>query len=134
VLLGLTLVQSYRELFVTWAQDVKTYEAYNEGSVTIAKYLINNKQNNQTIYIVMGGYEANPIQYLTHKKVEYKLLDNNQLKALPINQGKILVVVPAGNDHDAQLLDLKAKFPTGSIKDIKSDFNGRLLFSVFELN
>lgn len=134
VLLGLTLVQSYRELFVTWAQDVKTYEAYNEGSVTIAKYLISNKQNNQTVYIVMGGYEANPIQYLTHKKVEYKLLDTSQLKALPINQGKILVVVPAGNDHDAQLSDLKAKFPAGTIKDIKSDFNGRLLFSVFEVN
>ena len=134
VLLGLTLVQSYRELFVTWAQDVKTYEAYNEGSVTIAKYLISNKQNNQTVYIVMGGYEANPIQYLTHKKVEYKLLDTSQLKALPINQGKILVVVPAGNDHDAQLSDLKAKFPAGTIKDIKSDFNGRLLFSLFEVN
>lgn len=134
VLLGLTLVQSYRELFVTWAQDVKTYEAYNEGSVTIAKYLISNKQNNQTVYIVMGGYEANPIQYLTHKKVEYKLLDTSQLKALPINQGKILVVVPAGNDHDALLSDLKAKFPAGTIKDIKSDFNGRLLFSVFEVN
>ena len=133
ILLGLTLVQSYRQYFITWAQDSKTYEAYNEGSVSIANYLIADNQNGTTYFVVMGGYEANPIQYLTHNKVDYKLLDDKQLKDLPISQGKFIVIVPAGNNHDNQLLDLKAKFPNGTIKDIKSSFNGKLLFSVFEV-
>ena len=133
ILLGLTLVQSYRQYFITWAQDSKTYEAYNEGSVSIANYLITNAQNGTTYYIVMGGYEANPIQYLAHNKFEYKLLDDKQLKDLPISQSKIVVVVPAGNNHDNQLLDLKAKFPNSTTKDIKSSFNGKLLFTVFEV-
>lgn len=132
ILLGLTLIQSYRQYFVAWAQDAKTYEAYNEGAVAIANYLLANKQNNIKYFIVMGGYEANPIQYLTHNKLDYKLLDEKQLKDLPIDQGRILVIVPAGNNHDAQLLDLKAKFPTGSISDIRSNINGKLLFSAFE--
>ena len=134
ILLGLTLIQAYRQVFITWAQDPKTYEAYNEGSVAIAKYLTTNKPNNQTVYIVMGGYEANPIQYLTHKKVEYKLIDSQQLKDLAINQGRVMVIIPAGNEHDEQISNLKAKFPSGTVKDIKSSFNGRLLFSVYEAN
>ena len=132
LLLGLTLIQSYRQYFIAWAQDAKTYEAYNEGSVAVANYLISGKHNDTKYYIVMGGYEANPIQYLTHNKLEYKLLDEKQLKDLPLDQGKILVIVPAGNNHDAQLQDLKAKFPAGTISDIRSNINGKLLFSAFE--
>lgn len=134
ILLGLTLIQSYRAYFIAWAQSEKTYQAYNEGAVSIAKYLLANYQANQNYYIAMGGYEANPIEYLTHDKASYQLLDQRQLFNLPIEQSKkITVIVPAGNDHDKDLDALKIKFPNGKSVDIKSNFNGKLLFSAYEV-
>lgn len=134
LLLALSLVQSYRQYFVAWAQDTKTYEAYNEGSVAIANYLIANPSSGRQNYIVMGGYEANPIQYLTHNKAKYQLLSQKELKDLPINQSKILVVVPAGSESASLLQDMKAKYPEGKSKEIRSSFSDKLLFTVYEVN
>jgi len=134
LLMGLSLVQAYRQYFIAWAQDSRTYEAYNEGAVAIANYLNSNRQNDRTNYVVIGGYEANPIQYLTDKKSEYKLLDNRQLRDLPI-EGKInmIVIVPAGNEQNSQIEALKAKFPNGKVTQVDSNFNGEQLFLVFEV-
>ncbi len=134
VLLGLSLVLAYRQYFVAWAQDPKTYEAYNEGSVTIAKYLITSQQNNTANYIVMGGYEANPIQYLTHKKLKYQLLSSQELAELPISGGSKLIIISSGDEHDKLITLTKAKFPKAKVIDIRSDFNGKLLFSAVEVS
>ena len=134
LLMGLSLIQSYRQYFIAWAEDTRTYEAYNEGAVAIANYLNSNVQGGRTNYIVMGGYEANPIQYLTNKKSEYKLLDNQKLKDLPI-EGSLneIIIVPAGNNQNAQIEALKAKFPNGKVSEVDSNFNGEQLFLVFEV-
>ncbi|MCX6804603.1 MAG: glycosyltransferase family 39 protein [Patescibacteria group bacterium] len=135
VLMALSLIQAYRQYFVSWAQDAKTYEAYNEGSVAIAKYLISTNNPARSNYVIMGGYEANTIEYLTHKKSQYSLLDTAQLRDLPIaNTTNILIIVPAGADHDKQVAIVKAKFPNATVKDFYSDFNGKLLFSACEIN
>ncbi len=133
-LLALTLVQSYRQYFVAWAQDATTYEAYNEASVAIAKYLIASNQPNTKNLILMGGYEANPIQYLTHNKAQYQLIDESQLRQLPI-EGNInqLIIIPAGLDQTKRIEILKAKFPNGKITTVNSSFNGELLFSIFKV-
>lgn len=133
ILMGLSLVQAYRAYFVAWAQDSKTYEAYSETSVAIAKYLNANNQNNRSNFVLMGGYEANPIQYLTHKKSEYKLLNESELRDLPISGGAKLFIVPAGANHDQLLELLKIKLPEGTITNVKSEFSGKLLFSVYEV-
>lgn len=133
LLMGLSLVQSYRQYFVAWAQDSKTYEAYSEGSVAIANYLLDNSNTGRKVFILMGGYEANPIQYLTHNKANYQLLSNKELKDLPINEDKRLIIVPVGNDSAAQIQDLKAKFPEGKLVEIRSSFSDRLLFSTYEV-
>ncbi len=131
-LLALTLVQSYRQYFIAWAQDSRTYEAYSEGSVAVAKYLIANSRSGSKNLVLMGGYEANPIQYLTHNKVDYQLIDEKRLRDLPI-EGSIneIIIIPSGTDADKQIQILRAKFPKGTVTNINSDFNDRYLFSVF---
>lgn len=134
ILMGLSVVQAYRAYFVAWAQDVRTYEAYNESAVAIANFLNNNRHEGRANYILLGGYASYPVEYLTHKKSEYRLIDENQLRDLPIAGGSKLIIVPAGDSHDQIIEILKVKFPQGNLKSINSDFNGRLLFSAYEVN
>lgn len=132
-LMILSLIQAYRAYFVAWAQDSRTYEAYSETAVAIAKYL-NSNNIGRTNFIVMGGYEANPVQYLTHNKSEYQLINESQLRELPITGGSKLIIIPAGSQHDQLVEIVKVKFPNGTLRAINSDFNGKLLFSTYEVN
>jgi 4-amino-4-deoxy-L-arabinose transferase-like glycosyltransferase len=134
LLMGLSLVQAYRQYFVAWAQDSRTFEAYNEGAVAIAKYLNANSKDGKNNFVLMGGYEANPIKYLTDKKSKYELINEQQLKDLPI-EGKLneIIIVPSGINQNSQIEILKAKFPKGKITTVSSDFNGSPLFVVFEV-
>lgn len=133
VLMGLSLVQAYRQYFVAWAQDPKTYEAYNEGDISIANYVLAHGAG-RTNYIIMGGYEANPIQYLTYNKANYTLLDQNGLENVPLSGGAKLFIIPAGDNRVKDLETLKAKFPDGKSSDVNSDVSGLLLFSTFEVS
>jgi 4-amino-4-deoxy-L-arabinose transferase-like glycosyltransferase len=134
ILMALTLIQSYRQYFIAWAEDSKTYQAYNEGTSAIAKYILANNSNDIKNVVVINEYESMPIKYLTHDKAEYSILDNNQLRNIPI-EGNIKenIFVPNENDYNMQLEILRAKFPNGKVINIKSDFSGELLFSVFEV-
>lgn len=135
VLMGLSLVQAYRAYFIAWAQDSRTYEAYSETAVAIANYLNSNNNSGRSNFIVMGGYEANPIQFLTHKKSEYRLVDEAQLRDLPIAGGPKLIIVPVGSNHDQILEIIKVKFPNGVLRGgVNSALNGKLLFSIYEVN
>jgi hypothetical protein len=133
-LLALTLVQSYRQYFVAWAQDSRTFEAYSEGSIEVAKYLIANSRSGSKNLVLMGGYEANPIQYLTHNKEDYELIDEKRLQDLPI-EGPIneIIIIPAGPDADKRVAILRAKFPKGTVTNVNSNFNDKYLFSVFRV-
>lgn len=133
-LLGLSLIQSYRQYFVTWAQDQKTYDAYSETAVKIAMYMNSNNKNNRKNYVLMSGYESNPVKYLTDSKSEYTLVEPSEFKNLPIGGGSKLIFIPAGSSRDQLLEIAKAKFPKGKSFDVTSDYNGRVLFSVYEVN
>ncbi len=134
ILMGLSLILAYRQYFVAWAQDPKTYDAYSEGSVAIANYLLNHNQSDRSNYVVMGGYEANPIQYLTSGKLSYILIDIQGLESLPINGGAKLFIVPASDNRVKILELLKTKFPNGQIRDYNSSVGQDLLYSTFEVN
>lgn len=134
LLMGLTLIQSYRQYFIAWAQDTRTYEAYNEGTSAIAKYILDNNSKDTKNIVVINEYESMPIKYLTRGKAEYSILDNNQLKNLPIEGTlKENIIVPNENDYNMQLEILRAKFPNGKVVNVKSYFSSELLFSVFEV-
>lgn len=136
LLMGLTLIQAYRQYFIAWAQDTRTYEAYNEGTSAIAKYILANKSSGVKEVVVINEYESMPIKYLTHDKADYSIIDTKQLRDLPI-EGSIKqnIIIPNANEaeYNAQLEIVKAKFPNGKTININSDFSGKLLFSIFEV-
>jgi len=129
-LLLLTGIIGWRQYFVAWAQDPLTYSAYSENMVQIGYYL-NSSIGNQN-YLIAGGYEAMPTQYLTNKKTQYQLLDNKQLQDQPLTEGPKLYVFPA-SDSSSQLSEiLTAKYPEGKLVPHYSGFNEKLLFYSFE--
>jgi hypothetical protein len=131
LLLLLTGIIGWRQYFVAWAQDPLTYSAYSENMVQIGYYL-NSSSGNQ-IFLIAGGYEAMPTQYLTNKKTEYKLLDAKQLQDQPLLDGSRLFVFPAVDNSSELISVLTAKYPTGKLVPHYSGFNEKLLFYSFEV-
>jgi hypothetical protein len=82
----------------------------------------------------MGKYEANPIEYLTHAKVKYELLDQKGLENVPLSGGAKLFIIPQGDDRVKELELLAVKFPNGTRADVVSDINQELLFSTYEVS
>lgn len=116
LLLLLTAVQGYKQYFVAWAQDPKTYEAYAEDTVQMAYYINQTStQNNPTIFLVVDGYSVKTVEYLSHKKTQFSRLDIKDLLSLPISSGKKLFVVAINGNTDQALQTLKTKFPGGHL-------------------
>ncbi|MEI8072872.1 MAG: glycosyltransferase family 39 protein [Candidatus Saccharibacteria bacterium] len=132
LLLLLTALIGWQQYFVAWAQDPQTYESYSENMVQISYYLNNNSVQNN--YLVAGGYEANPVQYLTYNKSQYKLLDKNSLRDLPLSSNSQLFVFPAGDSSKDLVSILQAKYPNGLLSEHNSTFNNKLLFYSFKVN
>ena len=128
-LLFLSTVIGYRQYFVAWAQDPATYEAYSENMVQIGYYL--NANNSQNKFLIAGGYEAVPTEYITHSKTKYELLDTTKLQSQPLQTSPTLYVF-AGNDSSNSVIDiLKAKYPDGVLTSHYSSFNDKLLYYTF---
>lgn len=132
LLLFLTMVQGWRQYFVAWAQDPATYQAYSENMVQVGKFLIV-KGKNKTDYIIAGGYETMPAEYLLANKQDYILLDRDALRDLPLQGGAQLFVYPSGENSSAITELLKAKFPNGTLTPHNSSFDNSLLFYSFEV-
>ena len=132
LLLFLTLVQGWRQYFVAWAQDPSTYQAYSENMVQIGKYLLVSG-NGRTNYIIAGGYETMPAEYLLANKQTYILLDKDSLQNLPLQTSPQLFVFPAGDNSNAITEVLKAKYPNGTLTPHYSSFDNTLLFYSFEV-
>lgn len=126
-LLVLTLIQGWRQYFVAWAEDPATYEAYSENINQIGKYLLANGKA-QPSYLIAGGYESMPAEYLTADKVKYTLLDSNGLRDLPLQGGAQLFVFPSSDSSNTIIDILKAKFPSGTLQPHYSAFDNDLLF------
>ena len=77
-----------------------------------------------------------PIKFLTHNKgIDYNIIDTQGLSNLPIQiTQKEIIIVPNDTDYEKQIEALKAKFPNGKSSDVRSDFNGKLLFTVYEVS
>lgn len=138
LLLVLTAFQGYKQYFVAWAQDPKTYEAYAEDMVQAATYLnqsgLNGSMTDQTgNFLVVDGYSVKTIEYLSHKKVDFRRLDLADLRNLPLGSGNKLFIVAVNGNTDAALETLRGKFPGGHLGPHYSPFNDKILFYSYEV-
>lgn len=133
-LLALSAVQGWRAYFVAWAQDPETYKAYNEAAVAEAGYLNANGANNDN-FLVASQLQALPVEYLTHYKSNYKLLNHQALLDLPLGgASKKLFLVPADATAAENLGLINSKFPNATVHPQYSAFSGKLLFYTDEVN
>lgn len=131
-LLFLSTVIGYRQYFVAWAQDPQTYQSYSENMVQIGYYLNTNRSANK--FLIAGGYDAMPTEYITHRKSTYGLLDISKLQSQPL-QDKSTLYVFASSDSSKTIIDiLQAKYPNGKLTPHYSGFNNQLLYYTFQVN
>lgn len=133
ILLGLSAVLGWNQYFIAWAQDPVTYTAYGENMVQIGYYLNNNVSQNRQNYLVAGGYESMPVEYLTYHKSSYNLLNIEKLQAQPLSDTSQLFVFPADLDSSKKIEILKAKYTDGVIQKHNSSFSDKLLFYSFSV-
>lgn len=138
LLLLLTAFQGYKQYFVAWAQDPKTYDAYAEDMVQAAYWLneqggVGNTAQFKQNYLVVDGYSVKTVEYLSHKKADFSRLDLGDLRNLPIGNGKKLFVVGVNGNTDAALEVLRAKFPSGHLGPHYSPFSDKILFYSYEV-
>lgn len=137
VLMFLSMWQSYKQYFVAWAQDPKSYIASFEAPVGIAKYL-NSLENNDikdnSIYLILDNRGASVVDYLASNKRDYFLVDLDQVKALPIDSTKkIIILAIGGNNAEADSL-IKSKFTNAKIKEQLSLYTDKDLFYIYSVN
>lgn len=128
-LLFLSAVIGYRQYFIAWAQDPLTYEAYSENMVQIGYFL--NTNNVQNKFLIAGGYEAMPTEYITHDVSKYELLDINKLQSQPLIEQPALFIFPESSSSKAIIDILQAKYPNGQLTPHYSRFNDKLLYYTF---
>ncbi len=135
ILLALTAIVGWRQYFVAWAQDPQTYAAYSENMVAIGNFLnsSSSKQNDGN-YIIAGGYEAMPTQYLTTNKSRYTLLSATDLQNQPLLSNSLLYVFPSSSDSQKIIQVLQAKYPSGQLNSHYSSFDNQLLFYSFRVS
>ncbi len=135
ILLCLSAIKSYKQYFIAWAQDPRTYAAYSENAAIAGKYLISHAQPGQTDLVYVDGYTDKTIAYLTYHKVDYTRLDDDTLKNLPLSNGKkLFLVLGSDTGKDQQVIELiKAKFPGGTLGEVNSTFDGQLLFYTYQV-
>ncbi|MDQ5943370.1 MAG: hypothetical protein QG675_138 [Patescibacteria group bacterium] len=131
-LLFLTGVIGYRQYFVAWAQDPMTYEAYNENMVQIGYIL--NTNNSQNKFLIAGGYESLPTEYITHNRSKYELLDVKKLQSQPLLDQPAFYIFPESSSSKEIIDILQAKYPSGQFTPHYSGFNDKLLYYTFQTN
>lgn len=137
VLLILTAIKGYKQYFVAWAQDPKTYQAYSEDMVAIGNYLNSHDKKNEKAYLLVDGYSIKTVDYLTHKKTPWQRLELTDLKNLPLSKDHQLFIIQdsANNELEKEIIEtLKAKYPNGHLREEFSSFNNQRLFYTFEVN
>jgi hypothetical protein len=133
MLMLLSVWQGYKQYFIAWAQDPKTYFASSQDSTEIARYLINNKlsQHDATIFLSINPNDLPTVAYLTNKKSNYELADIGKIKSLPISPGKRVFIIQSGYDENEIVDILKAKFPNGHLNERLSDYTDQKLFYAY---
>lgn len=134
LLLSLSAINSYKQYFVAWAQDPRTFAAYSEDAVRAGDFLIAHKIAGQTNYVYVNSYTDKPIDYLTYHKVDYTRLDSPMsLQELPITkQQRLFLIIDQDQQQRQKLVDtLEAKYPSGVLSQQVSAIDGHLLFYVY---
>ncbi|MCC7288875.1 glycosyltransferase family 39 protein [bacterium] len=138
ILLTLTAFQGYKQYFVAWAQDPKTYTSYDEPLTEMAKFL--NAESGarglsaENTYVVVSEYENQTIQFLTHKRTEYSLIGDDALRALPLNKKPKLFILGSDASAKEKLDIITVKYPGGRIVNHYSPLNQQQIFYSYELN
>lgn len=127
-LLGLSAIIGWSQYFIAWAQDPNTYSAYGENMVQVGYYFNSQAGSQRQNYLIAGGYESMPVEYLTYNKSKYLLLDLEKLQSLPLSEKPQLFVFPSDDLSAKKIEILQAKYPGGSLVKHNSSFNDKLLF------
>lgn len=138
MLLSLSLYQGYKQYFVAWAQDPKTFASYGEPLTAMANYLNSEASarglNADNCFVMIDPFSDQTIQFLTHDRVSYSTIDVNGLRNLPINKQPKIFLVAEQSDSAEQLEIISAKFPGGQVVSHYSNFDQRQLFFTYELS
>ena len=135
LLFVLAAINSYKQYFVAWAQDPRTYAAYSEDAVRAGKYLLAHNAAGQLNYVYVGDYTDKPIDYLTYHKVSYTLIDTyadvSHLSTTPHEARLFIILEPSAPVRHAVVDTLEAKFPGGTLSEQTSAIDGHFLFFVY---
>lgn len=130
ILLLLTVYQGYVQYFVAWANSDDTYGAYSEDSVALANYY-NSTPPVGKRYAVTGEYQLQTVEYLTHNKSSYIVVDPSKVDSIPLDNGSAKEFMVFENDKETALKRLRLKFPKGQTSPHYSTFSGDELFLVY---
>ena len=97
--------------------------------VQIGYYL--NTNNSQNKFLIAGGYEAMPTEYITHSKTQYELLDITKLQSQPLQDGSAFYIYPSNDSAKSITEILQAKYPEGKLTPHYSGYNDKLLYYTF---
>jgi 4-amino-4-deoxy-L-arabinose transferase-like glycosyltransferase len=131
LLLAITGYQGYKQYFVAWAESPEVYQAYGESSKAISDFF-NRSEFSGPRYMIADDYQANVLDFLTHKKSTYLRITAADALKLPTDQDQQIVItneIPTGT-----LKDLKMHFPKARLSQHYSEHNdNNELFSIYEV-
>lgn len=137
VLLLATGVQGYKAYFVAWAGNPDTYDAYDENTVEMSKYMISNYSGAQApkTYAVIDGYPAFTVDYLLYNKVNWERIDWDKVDSLPLTEQPTAFVFREDN-HRQQIIDtIRTKYPDAKVNYHNSPvFTDHTLYYDVEIN
>ena len=129
-LLALTVYQGYVAYFVAWANATETYDAYAEDAVEMAKFY-NNSGFDGKRYAVSGDYSMQTVNFLTHGKATFDLVDPSNVDKIALDPGVSKEFTIFVNDKEKVIKRLQLKFPDGQLSPYYSPFTGEELFVVY---
>ncbi len=131
-LLALSAIQGYVQYFVAYANAPQTRTAYHEEATAMARQIIKERFSGE-VYVVMGTYDAKPIEYLTHYHSPYKRLSSNAIPNLPKQERPAEFVVPESN-KEAAVRAIRVKYPTVKVTPYYSTYDAsQELFVIYRV-
>ncbi len=132
-LLSLSAYIGYRQYFVAWAQDPKTYTTYREDLKGIAAFMKANGVERKAFVVADEGAVTAVAVQLHRSDIRIVGGDIVAAEALPLSNKPTFVIIPQQSMTSEQNARLQAKFPGAVLGSEKSPFDDRVLFSWYRI-
>lgn len=124
------IASGWLQYFVYWGRDPRTYIAYHDDMVAVAKYINEDKSGNKII-LVSNSYREFTAKYLTHNKSDYQFLSINKISTF--NESHRIKFIFVFEDHSTEIINaLYAKYGSGRLSSYQSSLDNHYLFYVFQ--